>query len=152
MRERINQSVKDAMKAGDKPRLATLRMLTSALKDRELGIGPGAAAGGGEISEADIVQVVQRMVKQRRDSIQQYQAGGRQDLADKEQAEIDVLEEFLPRQMDEAEMRAAIAEAIAETGADSPRDMGKVMGLLKQRHAATMDFGKASGLVKSLLS
>jgi uncharacterized protein YqeY len=152
MRDRINADVKTAMKSGDKERLATLRLITAALKDRELGIGHGAPAGGGALSEADILQVLQRMVKQRRDSIEQYRAGNRADLAAKEEAEIAVIEGYLPQQMDEAQMAAAIAAAIAETGAASVKDMGKVMGVLKQRHGAVMDFGKASGLVKAKLA
>ncbi len=151
MRERINEAVKSAMKSGDKARLSTLRLVTAALKDRELGIGQGAPAGGGALSEADIVAVLQKMVKQRRDSIEQYTAGGRPDLADKEQAEIVVLEEYLPKMMDEAATRAAIATLIAETGAAGPKDMGKVMGALKQKFAGQMDFGKASAWVKEVL-
>ncbi len=131
MRDRINEAVKTAMKAGDKPRLATLRLITAALKDRELGIGQGAPVGGGALSEADIVAVLQKMVKQRRDSIEQYTSGGRPELAEKEAAEIAVLEEYLPKMMDEAASRAAIAALIAEVGAAGPKDMGKVMGPLK---------------------
>lgn len=152
MRDRITEAMKSAMKAGEKDRLGTLRLMLAALKDRELGIGTGGQAAPEKLTEADIVQVLQKMVKQRRDSIATYQQGNRQDLADKEAAEITVIEEFLPRQMDETETRAAIAAVIAETGAASPKDMGKVMGVLKQKFAGTMDFGKASGIVKQLLS
>ncbi len=152
MRERITQAMKDAMKAGQKDRLGTLRLILAALKDRELGIGTGGQSAPGELSEADVVQVMQKMVKQRRDSIETYTQGARQDLADKEAAEITVIEEFLPAQMDEAALKAAVAAAIAETGAAGPKDMGKVMGVLKSKHAGSMDFGKASGIAKSLLS
>lgn len=151
MRDRINDAVKAAMKSGDKARLGTLRLVTSALKDRELGIGPGAPVGGGPISETEIIAVLQKMVKQRRDSIEQYQAGRRQDLADKELAEIAVLEEYLPKMMDEAATKAAISALITEVGAAGPKDMGKVMGALKQKFAGQMDFGKASGWVKEVL-
>ncbi len=151
MRDRINEAVKTAMKAGDKPRLATLRLITAALKDRELGIGQGAPVGGGALSEADIVAVLQKMVKQRRDSIEQYTSGGRPELAEKEAAEIAVLEEYLPKMMDEAASRAAIAALIAEVGAAGPKDMGKVMGPLKAKYAGQMDMGKASGWVKDAL-
>jgi uncharacterized protein YqeY len=152
LRERINQSMKDAMKAGQKDRLGTLRLMLSALKDRELGIGTGGAAPPtGPIGDAEIVQVLQKMVKQRRDSIATYEQGGRKDLADKEAAEIAVIDEFLPRMMDEAAARAAISGLIAELGAAGPKDMGKVMGALKQRFSGEMDMGRASGLVKEML-
>ena len=153
LRERINQSMKDAMKAGQKDRLGTLRLMLSALKDRELGIGTGGAAPPtGPIGDAEIVQVLQKMVKQRRDSIETYKQGNRQDLVDKEAAEIAVIEEFLPRMMDEAATRAAIAALIAEVGAAGAKDMGKVMGPLKQRFAGQIDMGKASALVKEMLA
>jgi len=148
MRERITQAVKDAMKAGEKARLSTLRLMTAAIKDRELGVGGGAPM---EVGETEIVAILQKMVKQRRESIETYEKAGRQDLADKEKAEIAVIEEYLPKQMDEAAAKAAIAEVIKEVGAAGPKDMGKVMGALKQRFAGQMDFGKASGLVKELL-
>ena len=151
MRDRINEAVKTAMKSGDKVRLSTLRLMTAALKDRELGIGQGAPAGGGVLGETEIVAVLQKMVKQRRESIEQYKAGGRPELADTEAAEIAVIEEYLPKMMDEAAARAAIAALIKETGAAGPKDMGKVMGALKQKFAGQIDFGKASGLVKDLL-
>jgi hypothetical protein len=148
MRARINQDVKDAMKSGDKPRLSTLRLITAAIKDKELGIGGGAPT---DVTDADIVTILQKMVKQRRESIATYEKAGRQDLADQEKAEIAVIEEYLPKQMGEAEAKAAVAALIAELGAAGPKDMGKVMGALKERFAGTMDFGKASGVVKELL-
>ena len=151
MRDRINEAVKTAMKSGDKARLGTLRLVTAALKDRELGIGQGAPVGGGQIGEAEIVAVLQKMVKQRRDSIEQYTSGGRPELADKEAAEIAVIEEVLPKMMDESASKAAIAAVIKETGAAGPKDMGKVMGAMKAKFAGQMDFGKASGWVKELL-
>ena len=152
MRDRINEAVKTAMRSGDKARLGTLRLMTAALKDRELGIGPGAPAGGGALGETEIVAVLQRMVKQRRDSIATYVQGGRQDLADKEAAEIVVIEEFLPRQMGEAEMKAAIAKLLADEKLAGFKDMGRAMALLKARFTGQMDFGKASAMVKALLS
>jgi uncharacterized protein YqeY len=151
MRERISQAMKDAMKAGDKARLGTLRLVLAAIKDRELVIGTGGQVPAGPLSEADIVQVLQKMVKQRRDSIESYRQGNRQDLVDQEAAEIAVIEEFLPKAMSEAEATAAIAAVVKELGAAGPKDMGRVMGALKQRYAGQMDFGKASGLVKDLL-
>jgi hypothetical protein len=148
MRQRINDAVKTAMKSGEKARLSTLRLITAAIKDRELGIGGAAPT---EVGDPEIVVILQKMVKQRRESIATYEKAGRQDLADQEKAEIAVIEEYLPKQMGEAEAKAAVAALIAELGAAGPKDMGKVMGALKERFAGTMDFGKASGVVKELL-
>ena len=148
MRQRINDAVKTAMKSGEKARLSTLRLITAAIKDRELGIGGAAPT---EVGDPEIVVILQKMVKQRRESIATYEKAGRQDLADQEKAEIAVIEEYLPKQMGEAEAKAAVAALIAELGAAGPKDMGKVMGALKERFAGTMDLGKASGVVKELL-
>lgn len=147
MRQRITQDVKDAMKSGDKARLATLRLITAAIKDRELGVG-GAPT---EVGDAEVVAILQKMVKQRRESIATYEKAGRTDLADQEKSEIAVLEGYLPQQMDEAGVKAAVAALIAELGAAGAKDMGRVMGTLKERYAGQMDFGKASGIVKELL-
>ena len=151
MRDTISQAMKAAMKAGDKPRLGALRLMLAAIKDRELGIGTGGQVPSGPLTEADIVQVLQKMVKQRRNSIETYKQGNRQDLVDQEAAEIAVIEEFLPKQMGEADARTAIAALVKELGATAPKDMGRVMGALKTRYAGQMDFGKASALVKELL-
>jgi len=148
MREKINADLKAAMKAGEKDRVGTLRLINAAIKSADIEARP---SGKDKISDADILSVLAKMVKQRRDSIEQYKAGGRQDLVDKEAAEITVIEAYLPKQMSEAEAKAAIAAVIKETGAASPNDMGKVMGALKSKYAGSMDFGKASGLVKELL-
>ena len=147
MRTRITQDVKDAMKAGDKARLATLRLITAAIKDRELGVGGPPTAVG----DAEVVAILQKMVKQRRESIATYEKAGRTDLVEQEKSEIAVLESYLPQQMDEAGVKAAVAALIAELGAAGPKDMGRVMGALKERFAGQMDFGKASGVVKELL-
>lgn len=147
MRQRITQDVKDALKSGDKARLATLRLITAAIKDRELGVG-GAPT---EVGDAEVVAILQKMVKQRRESIATYEKAGRTDLADQEKSEIAVLEGYLPKQMDEAGVKAAVAALIAELGAAGAKDMGRVMGALKERYAGQMDFGKASGIVKELL-
>jgi len=147
MRARINQDVKEAMKAGDRTRLTTLRLITAAIKDRELGIG-GAPT---EVKDADVVVILQKMVKQRRESIATYEKAGRNDLVDQEKAEIAILEGYLPKQMDEAGVKAAVAALIAELGAAGLKDMGRVMGALKERYVGQMDFGKASGLVKEML-
>jgi uncharacterized protein YqeY len=149
MREKINADLKAAMKAGDKDRVGTLRLVNAAIKQADIDARP---SGKDKITDADILSVLAKMVKQRRDSIAQYKAGGRQDLADKEAAEIAVIETYLPKQMDEAEAKAAVAAVIEETGAAGPKDMGKVMGALKAKYAGQMDFGKASGMVKELLS
>jgi uncharacterized protein len=148
MRERINDDLKAAMKAGAKDRVGTLRLINAAIKSADIEARP---SGKDKITDADILGVLARMIKQRRDSIEQYKAGGRQDLAEKESAEITVIEGYMPKQMSEAEAKAAIAAAIKETGAASPKDMGKVMGALKAKYTGSMDFGKASGLVKELL-
>ncbi len=147
MRARINQDVKDAMKAGDRTRLTTLRLITAAIKDRELGIGSAPT----EVGDADVVAILQKMVKQRRESIATYEKAGRNDLVDQEKAEIAILEGYLPKQMGEAGVKAAVAALIAELGAAGPKDMGRVMGALKERYAGQMDFGKASGIVKEAL-
>lgn len=146
MRTRLSDEIKTAMKAHAKDRLGTLRLISAALKDRDLN------AEGGRIPDQDIPAVLQKMVKQRRDSVAIYQQAGRQELADKELAEIAVIEEFLPKSLSEDDAKAAIAAAIKETGAAGPKDMGKVMGLLKQKFAGQMDFGKASGQVKDQLN
>ncbi len=151
LRDQITSAMKDALRAGQKERLGTVRLMLSAVKDRELGIGTGGSVPTAAVTDADIVQVLQKMVKQRRDSIATYEQGNRPELAKKEADEIAVIEEFLPRMMDEAATRAAIATLIKETGAVGPKDMGKVMGALKQQFAGQLDFGKASGLVKDLL-
>jgi uncharacterized protein YqeY len=148
MRARITQDVKDAMKAGDKARLGTLRLLTAAIKDREIGVGGAAPV---EVGDAEVVAILQKMVKQRRESIATYEKAGRTDLADQEKAEIAVLEGYLPKQLDEAGVKAAVSALIAELGAVGLKDMGRVMGALKERFAGQMDFGKASGVVKELL-
>ena len=148
MRDKINADLKVAMKAGEKDRVGTLRLVNAAIKSADIDARP---SGKDKISDTDILSVLARMVKQRRDSIEQFTAGGRRDLADKEAAEIVVIEAYMPKQMDEAEARSAIAAAIKETGAAGPKDMGKVMGTLKARYAGSMDFGKASAQVKELL-
>ena len=147
MRERFTEMLKTAMKAGDKPRVATMRLIQAALKDRDI----EARGVGKTVSDDDILALLQKMVKQRQDSIALYVQGGRVDLADQERAEIAIIAEFLPRAMDEAEVAAAIREAIAQTGAASPKDMGKVIGALKAKFAGRMDFGKVSPAVKAAL-
>ncbi len=149
LRDRINQDVKAAMKSGEKAKLGTLRLITAAIKDREIGVGGQPPV---EVNDAEVVAVLQKMVKQRRESIATYENAGRTDLAAGESAELAVIEVYLPKQMSEAEARAAIETLVAELGAAGPKDMGKVMGALKQRFSGQMDFGKASVLLKDILA
>ena len=149
MRERINTALKDAMRAREADRLSTLRLINAAIKDREIALrGEGE---GAEVGEEAILAILGKMVKQRLESARAYEEGGRIELADKERAEIGVIEEFLPRQLSPAEVEAAISAAITELGATSVRDMGRVMAVLKARHAGQMDFGRVGGAVKVLL-
>ncbi len=136
------------MKAGDKGRLGTIRLIQSALKDKDI-----EARGNGKepLGDEEILQLLQKMVKQRQESARLYTEGNRPELAAQENAEIAIISAYLPKQMDEADAKAAIAAVIAEIGAAGAKDMGKVMGELKARYAGQMDFGKASPLVKQLL-
>lgn len=148
MREQLPTLMKEAMKAGDKKRLGAIRLIGAAMKDKEI----EARGLGRDMTEEDEQAVLRKMVKQRQDSITAYEAAGREELAAQERDEVAVLSEFLPQQMDEAGTRAAIAEAIAETGAAGPKDMGKVIAAVKAKHAGRIDFGKASGMVKDALA
>jgi uncharacterized protein YqeY len=148
MREAVNQALKEAMKARDAARTGTLRLVAAAIKDRDI----EARGKGREAASADeLLAALSKMIRQREDSAKLYEEGGRPELATKERAEIEVIRGFLPRQMGDDELQEAAKAAIAETGAASPRDMGKVMALLKERHSGAMDFGKASAVVKGLL-
>jgi uncharacterized protein len=149
IRDAIKTETIAAMKAGDKPRTAALRLIAAKLKDRDIELRTAAQKPE---DDALVVEVLMKMAKQRRESIQMYEAGGRQELADQEKGELAVIEEFLPRQMSEEETRAAIHQIKAELGASSVKDMGRVMAELKARHAASLDMSKASGLVKAALS
>lgn len=149
MREEFTAAMKNAMKAGEKDRLGTIRLIQSALKDKDIenrGLGKEAA------SDEEILGILQKMIKQRQDSITLYNQGARPELAAKEQAEIDVIAGFLPAQMSEDEIKAAIQAAIAETGAAGMKEMGKVIASLRGKYAGRMDFAKASGLVKAALN
>ena len=138
------------MKSKDSRRLATLRLINAAIKDREIALrGTDAEADG--LSDADVLAILGRMVKQRQESAHAYEEGGRLELAEEELSEIKVIEDFLPRQLSEDEAAAAVDAAIAEVGADSIRDMGKVMGALKGRYTGQMDFGKVGPMVKARL-
>ena len=148
LRDKINDSVKVAMKAQDKPRLGTLRLMNAAIKNADI----EAERAGKSLAEDDLLSLLQKMIKQRQESVEIYEKGGRKELADQERGEIEVIKGFLPQQMSEAEAKAAIAAVIKDTGAAGMKDMGKVMAALKERYAGKMDFGKASGLVKGLLA
>ena len=148
LRERFTQEMKDAMKGGDKARLAAIRMIQAALKDRDI----EARGAGKEVSEDDILALLQKMVKSRQESLAMYEQAGREDLAAQERGEIAVIQTFLPAQMSDEDVKAAIAAAIAETGAASMKDMGKVVGVLKGKFTGQMDFAKASALVKAALN
>lgn len=148
-RSRLNENLKAAQKAKDACATSTLRLILAALKDRDIAArGKGNADG---IGEDEILLMLQTMVKQRRDSIALYKQGGRQDLADREAEEIEIIEGFLPEQMGQEETAEAVAAAIEEVGACGLKDMGKVMGVLKQRHAGEMDFARASAIAKTQL-
>jgi uncharacterized protein len=145
LRDQLNEDIKSAMKARETERLNALRLMLAAVKQREVDERV-------TLDDAGVVSVVEKMIKQRKDSIAQYEKAARQDLADKEKYEISVLQAYLPQQMSQAEVEAAVAEAIASTGAKSAADMGKVMGVLKPRLAGRADMGKVSALVKAKLA
>ncbi|MEM1065908.1 MAG: GatB/YqeY domain-containing protein [Pseudomonadota bacterium] len=150
MRNRVNDALKSAMKAKDTGRLSTLRLINAAIKDRDIALrGEGREEG---VGDAEVMAILGKMVKQRQESARAYEEGGRLELADKERAEITVIEDFLPRQLDEAEIAKAIDTAIRSEGADSIRDMGKVMGALKSRYTGQMDFGRVGPMVKDRLA
>jgi uncharacterized protein len=147
LRERLGAAVKDAMRAKQAERLSTLRMMTSAIKDREI----AARGEAGEIGEADLLALFGKMVKQRQESAKAYAAGGRPELEAKELTEIEVISEFLPQQLEAEAVSQAIAAAIAEVSASSIKDMGKVMGVLKAKYTGQMDFGAVGALIKAQL-
>ena len=149
LRERFNEVLKDAMRAKDQPKVGTIRMILAGVKDRDIAARPQGNANG--IDDGAILNLLRSMIKQRQESIEMYRQGGRQELVDKEAAEIVVIESFMPTQMSEEETRAAVAAVVAETGAASIKDMGKVMAELRARHAGVMDFAKAGPLVKVAL-
>ena len=149
LRETLMEDVKTAMKAGEKARLSTIRMVQAALKDKDI---EARGLGKGQLTDDDILGLMQKMVKQRQESLAIFEKEKREDLALIERDEIAIITGFLPRQMDEAGVKAAIAAAIAETGAAGMKDMGKVVAALKAKHSGQMDFGKASGLVKAALA
>ena len=149
IRDNLKAALITAMKSGDKPRTAAIRLIQSSLKNRDIELRTGTAPADDDVL---VTEVLQKMIKQRRESIAMYEQGGRQELADAEKAEVAVIESFLPRQMSEDEAKAAIDAIVAETGAASVKEMGRVMAAVKERHAGQMDMSKASALVKARLS
>lgn len=150
MRERVNVALKDAMRAKVADRLSTLRLINAAIKDKDIALrGTGEEATG--VTNEDVLAIMGRMVKQRQESARAYEEGGRLELAEKELAEVKVIEEFLPKQLSCDEVQSAIDAAIAEVSAESIRDMGKVMAALKGKYTGQMDFGKAGPMVKNRL-
>jgi uncharacterized protein YqeY len=148
LRTRLSEALKDALKSKNERVVHTVRLVLAALKDKDIAARPKGVTA---IPDEEILQMMTGMVKQRRESIEMYEKGGRPELAKAEQQEIDIIQGFMPKQMDEAEQTAAIKAAIAQTGASSVKDMGKVMAVLKEKYAGQMDFSKASGLVKANL-
>ncbi|HVC60840.1 MAG TPA: GatB/YqeY domain-containing protein [Acetobacteraceae bacterium] len=149
LREQLTDRLKASMKAGTAPRTSTLRMILARLKDTDIAARP---KGIDQVPDEEILAMLRTMVKSRRESIGLYRQGNRQDLADKEESEIAVIEGFLPQQMDDAATAQAIDAAVAETGATGIKDMGKVMAALRAKHAATLDLAKAGPMVKARLS
>lgn len=148
LRDQINDALKQAMKAKDERKVSTLRLVNSTLKNADI---EARGQGKGPLTDVEVLSVLQKMIKQRQESAELYEKGGRPELAGRERDEIAVISAYLPRQMSEQEMRAAIVTAIQETGAAGMKDMGKVVGALKAKHAGAMDFAKASGMVKDML-
>ena len=150
LRERLTATLKTSMKEKNQVAVSTLRLILTAVKDRDIAARSKGVDDG--ISDADILQVLQTMVRQRHDSIEMYKQGNRPELAAREAEEITVIEGFMPRQLGDAEIEVAIASVIEDTGASSIKDMGKAMGALRERFAGQMDFGKASALLKAKFS
>ena len=149
LKKQIEDKLNEALKAKDKNTYPTLRLIVSAIKDAEIA---GRSKGQKEIKDADITGILKKMIKQRNDSCEVYKKAGRSELLENETKEINVISGFLPKQMSEAEMKKVCEEAIKTVGASSMKDMGKVMGELKSKHADTLDFSKVSGIIKGLLN
>lgn len=149
LRDQLAAALKDAMKSKNAERLSTVRLIQAAVKDRDIA---NRGAGKEQASDDEILQILAKMVKQRDESAKIYEENARPELAAKERAEITVVQDFMPKQLSDADVRANIAAIITETGAAGPKDMGKVMAVLKERYAGQMDFSKASGAVKELLN
>lgn len=149
LRARISEALKEAMKAKEATRLSTLRLILAAIKDRDISLRGEGKEGG--VADDEILSILGKMIKQRQESARAYEEGGRLELAENELAEIPIIGEFLPRQLDDAETSAAITAAIAEVGGSTIRDMGKIMGVLKSKYAGQLDFGSVGPKVKEML-
>ncbi len=149
LRTKITEGIKTAMREKDQVRLSTLRLINAAVKDQDIAARAKGNADG--VDEGEVLAILAKMVKQRQESARVYEEGGRLELAEQENAEIGVIEEYLPRQLSEEESEAAVGAAIAEVGASSIRDMGRVMGVLKGKYAGQMDFGAVGPMVKARL-
>jgi hypothetical protein len=154
MKARVASALKDAMRARDQVRLSTLRLINAAIKDRDIAARGSADSEGGStgVADAEVLEILSKMVRQRQESIRAYEEGGRLELAEQERAEVAVIEEFLPRQLAKDEVEAAIGDAIDQTGAESLRDIGKVMAALKARYTGQMDFSAVGPAVKARLA
>ncbi|MFY0658928.1 MAG: GatB/YqeY domain-containing protein [Shimia sp.] len=152
LREDINSALKQAMRDRAADRLSTLRLIMAAIKDRDIAARGEGEEGSSGVSDADILSILAKMVKQRQESARTYEEGGRLDLAERELSEITIIEEFLPKQLSDDEIVEAVKAAVAEVGAESIRDMGKVMGALKAKYTGQMDFGKVGPMVKDQLA
>ncbi len=148
MRDEINENLKTAIKAQDKRRVGTLRLINAAIKDRDIA---ARSSGKDAVTDAEILEILAKMVKQRVESAQTYEEAGRGELAAQEREEIEIIKDFLPQQMSEQEVSAAVKEVVDEIGASSLKDMGRTMGALKEKYAGKMDFGQANKVVKELL-
>ena len=149
LRPQLSQSLKDAMRAKDTQAVSTVRLILAALKDRDIAARADGNSDG--VSDDEILQLLQKMIKQRHESIKMYEEGGRVELAAQEQSEIEIINRFLPQQLSDAEVAAEVEKVISEIGASSVKDMGRLMGELRGRYAGQMDFGKASGIAKARL-
>jgi uncharacterized protein YqeY len=149
LRDDINTNLKQAMKVGDARRVSTLRMVNSTIKNADI---EARGHGKGPLADEELLSLLQKMIKQRQESVELYEKGGRAELAQQEREEIEIIASYLPKQLSEDDVKAAIAAAIRETGAAGMKDMGKVVGALKAKYAGRMDFAKASALVKAQLS
>lgn len=152
MRERIEQALRESAGSRDKIRICTLRLMLAAIRDRDIALSADEDARGETIDDAEVHRLLDTMVRQREQSAESYRQAGRMELAEREEAENAIIREFMPKPMSEAEIRKAVAQAIGETGADSIRDMGRVMGHLKARYRGRMDFGAAGARVKQALA
>jgi uncharacterized protein YqeY len=150
LRDRIGAGLKQAMREKDATRLSTLRLINAAVKDQDIAVRAKGQADG--VGEPEVLAILGKMVKQRQESARAYEEGGRLELAEKERAEISVIEDYLPRQLSDEEVEAAVGDAITETGAEGLRDMGRVMGVLKSKYTGRMDFGAVGSMVKSRLA